>query len=537
VLGGAVLPLALLGIWLARTAERSGEELLRARLETSLADIVDAIGLRWLTSRSELLRLAESAALQGALRAGPSSIAADESAQEELVTIHAGLRETVESAAIRDTSGVTRWTLGSDEMALLGFSRRPTLPIPLPIYDNVSGVRLGTLDARLTLGSLLPGSAGWSGVSGSVLAVFDPASGASLLPLSIDPGLFAAGSFVWDGETWIAVGRTLYDPPMDLALAAPVTPFTEPFRAAAHRDLWILGIVAVTVFALATLLTRRTTRALVHLADAAQAVSQGDLDRRVEDPPDDEVGRVARAFNDMTESLRRTLHELSQRRALAAVGEFAASLAHEVRNPLTAIRVDLQRVEEELPADSDARSLLARALGSIERVDRSVTGALRVARSGSITRESLDLRRPLEAAIHAAEPEFAARGATLDPVSLGDAAVEVEGDAPALERLLLNLLLNAAQALGDGGRASVTVERRGDGVSIVIKDSGGGIGREDLEKVFEPFYSTRSEGTGLGLAIARQIAVAHGGEITIDSAPGRGTRVEVVLPRRADTPT
>jgi signal transduction histidine kinase len=253
--------------------------------------------------------------------------------------------------------------------------------------------------------------------------------------------------------------------------------------------------------------------------------------------PDDEVGRVARAFNAMTESLRRTLHELSQRRALAAVGEFAASLAHEVRNPLTSIRVDLQRAEEKLAPDSDARGLLTRALGSIERVDRSVTGALQMARSGSIERKMLDLRKPLEAAIHAAKPEFAARRATLESVRLGDSAVEIEGDAPALERLFLNLLLNAAQALGDAGHASVTVKRRGDTVSIVIQDSGGGIGREDLEKVFEPFYSTRSEGTGLGLAIARQIVVAHGGEITIDSTPGTGTRVEVVLPRRPDAST
>lgn len=175
------------------------------------------------------------------------------------------------------------------------------------------------------MSSLLPGGAGWGGVSGSVLAVFDPTSGASLLPLSIDPALFARESFVWGDEPWLTVRHKLHEPPVDLVLAAPLAPFAEPFQQAARRNLYILGIVALAVVGLATLLTRRTTRALVRLASAAEAVSLGDLDRKVEEESGDEVGRVARAFNSMTESLRRTLRELSQRQALAAVGEFAAS--------------------------------------------------------------------------------------------------------------------------------------------------------------------------------------------------------------------
>ncbi len=539
VLGGAVLPLALLGLWLTRTAERSGEDLLRARLEISLRQVVEEIGMRWLSVRSELLQLAECPELQVALTDSRVTPASDAAALRELTALHAGMREAVESATIRDSTGSDRWTVGGDPpgTASAAVSRSATLPVSLPIYDNVTGDRLGMLDARVALNSLLPGSAGWGGVSGSVLAVFDPSSGLALLPLSIEPSLFSSKSFVWGRETWITVDQTLFDPPMELVLAASATPFTEPFREAARRNLWILAIVAVTVFALATLLTRRTTGALVRLASAAEAVAQGDLDRKVEGTSDDEVGRVAGAFNSMTESLRRTLRELSQRQALAAVGEFAASMAHEVRNPLTSIRVDLQRVEEKLPSDSDARDLLHRALGSIERVDRSVTGALRVARSGSVKQDSVDLRKPLQGAIHTARPEFATRNATLEPTEPGLESVQVRGDAGALEQLFLNLLLNAAQALGEGGRASVALECSTETVSIVIQDTGRGIAPEDLDKVFDPFYSTRPDGTGLGLAIARQIAVAHGGEVSIHSAPGTGTRVEVVLPQYAGATT
>jgi signal transduction histidine kinase len=532
VLGGAVVPLALLGLWLNRTAERSGEELLRARLGTSLGQVVDEIGLRWLSRRSQLLRLAECSAVQIALSDESPSREAEDAAQAELEDLFAGMRDAVESATVEDASGAVRWSVPADGPGASGGTAlaNPALPVRLGIYDNATGAQLGSLDARVSMSRLLPGGAGWGGVSGSVLAVFDRGTGASLLPLSIDPALFARESFVWGEEPWLTVGHTLHEPPMDLVLAAPVTPFTEPFQQAAERNLYIVGIVALAVFALATLLTRRTTRALVRLATAAEAVSDGDLERRVEDAPGDEVGRVARAFNSMTESLRRTLRELSQRQALAAVGEFAASLAHEVRNPLTSIRLDLQRVEEKLPPDSDARELLVRALGEIERVDRSVTGALRVARSGSVTLEPVDIRQPLTA-----ESEFRSKEAPVPHADLGDAPLWVKGDAIALEQLFLNLLLNAAQALDDGGRVEVTVARHRAGVSISIRDTGRGIPLENIERVVEPFYSTRPEGTGLGLAIAQRIATAHGGELEIVSTPGAGTTVRLQLPQVAPT--
>jgi signal transduction histidine kinase len=532
VLGGAVLPLALLGLWLTRTAERSGEELLRARLQTSLGQVVDEIGLRWLSQRSQLLRLAESRAIQAALRDSLTTEAVEDAALAELRTLYAGMGDAVGSAEILDMSEAVRWNVGGDDGAVTrgGLQAEPALPVRLGIFDAATGARLGNLDARVLMSGLLPGGAGWGGVSGSVLAVFDRNSGASLIPLSIDPALFARGSFVWGEEPWLTVRHVLHEPPMDLVLAAPVTPFAEPFQEAARRNLWILVIVALGGFTLATLLTRRTTRALVRLAAAAEAVSRGDLERRVEEAASDEVGRVARAFNSMTESLRRTLRELSQRQALAAVGEFAASLAHEVRNPLTSIRLDLQRVEERLPDESDARDLLARALGEIERVDRSVTGALRVARSGRITHEPVDVRQPLEAALHSAEPEFKAREARLEPAQFGKESISVKGEAAALEQLFLNLLLNAAQALDPGKRAGVELKADGGEALISVWDTGSGIAPEELEKVFKPFYSTRPEGTGLGLAIAQRIAVAHGGDLSIESTPGSGTKVQVRLP-------
>jgi signal transduction histidine kinase len=106
----------------------------------------------------------------------------------------------------------------------------------------------------------------------------------------------------------------------------------------------------------------------------------------------------------------------------------------------------------------------------------------------------------------------------------------VRGDAVALEQLLLNLLLNAAQAVESGGEVSVEVKVEGDLAEVVVSDTGRGIPEEDLDRISEPFFSTRPEGTGLGLAIAQRIAQAHGRELEFDSTPGRGTTVRLCLP-------
>ncbi len=549
VLVGAVLPLAILGFWLAGTAQRSGEMLLRERLQSSLGQVIEGVGLRWLAVRSELLRLAEHPEVQMALRetdsrpetpsAASPSPSTPSHAPREGTDFPPGLRDLlshlqtmVDEVRILDSEGNLLWTASSGSGAplpLYAAATRP-LPIQLGIFHLGTGRRLGTLDVDLRLSTLLTGSAVWGGVAGSVLGTFEAGTGTSLLPLSVDPLLLERDQFQWRDETWLSVHRRLEEPPLELVLAAPVTPFVEPFRESARRNLWILGGVTLLVLALATVLTRGTTRDLSRLADAAEAVAQGDLHREVETGGPGEVGRVGRAFNAMTESLRATLQELSEGRALAAVGEFAASLAHEIRNPLTSIRYDLQRMEEKLPDDEETRELMARTLRKTDALNRSVSGALQLARSGSVSLKPLDLRGPLRAAVQMAFPTFQERGGTLDVTGTEGEPIEVRGDVSALERLFLNLLLNAAQALEPGGVARLEVESGQDAVRVIIQDNGKGIEAENLTLVFDPFFSTRSEGTGLGLPIARRIAQAHRGDLSVESAPGEGTTATVRLP-------
>jgi signal transduction histidine kinase len=542
VLAGAVIPLGLLGLWLTQTAVRSGEELLHTQLSEFLRRVERDVSARWIHRRSDLLLMAENDAVLQALR--PSVMpaqTADTLVLGYLHEVYATLEPAVESVRYYDARGTPRWILathapvlrveaGGDAETARVIPASAQLPVRLDIRDPENGARLGRLEAHVRLSSLFSSGAKPTGQAGAVFAVVDRATGGSLLPLPFDPALLAREKFEWNDQPWMVVRHPLADPAVDFAVAAPLNPYTQPFRQAARRGVFALTFVTFGGFAVAVILARRFTQSFEELVEATEAVAQGDLERRVQGDPGDEVGRVALAFNTMTESLRRTLRELSHREALAAVGEFAAILAHEIRNPLTSIRIDLQRVEEKLPEESRLRDPLARALGAVQRLDATVSGSLRVARSGRIHPEPLDLRPILESAMHAARAEFAARGATLEALCQEPVSIPITGDASALNQLFLNLLLNAAQALGAGGRGGIRVETKDQEVTVAIWDTGRGISADELPHVFEPFYTTRNGGTGLGLAVAQRITAAHGGDITIESAHGTGTTVRICLP-------
>jgi signal transduction histidine kinase len=307
----------------------------------------------------------------------------------------------------------------------------------------------------------------------------------------------------------------------------------EPFERAARRGLLALIAVALLAFVLTAILTGRVTRSLSNLTTAAEAVAKGDLARTVEDVGDDEIGRVGRAFNTMTESLRRTLRELADRKALAAVGEFAASLSHEIRNALTSIRVDLQLLEEVGSEDPGAPEIQRRALEKVTLLNRTVDDALSLARSGRAGEGTVNLLAVLRSSAEAAAPEYEERRIKLLIPVHGLVLDEVSGDRGALEQLFLNLLLNAAQAQDAGGSVDVAVTIEGGFAVVSIRDQGRGIPKDLRDRVFEPFFSTRPDGTGLGLAIVRQITQAHGGRVSLHSPSSGGTTVEVRLPLAA----
>jgi signal transduction histidine kinase len=534
VLLAAVLPLALAGVWLVRDAARAGEAFLDHRMTTALQGLADEVGAEWLRTRSRLLDLADSPEVRERLHDR------DRSFDVALADAPADISEFAHRVEIRDASGVLVAGYASP-VPWPGEGLRVELPIHAP-----AGAREGTLEAWIRLETLLGRSPEWTARTGGVIGALDADGEVAVLSTPFDAHLLRGPRFQLADDEWITRRHTLRDPPAVLVLAAPLDPYRQPFRAAARRGVLLILGVALMGLAAAAALTRQTTRPLDLLAAGSRAVARGDLRHRVPVGGPREVRELAGAFNAMAETLQRTMGMLAKREALAAVGEFAAVLAHEIRNPLTAIRIDLQRVEEVSHDEGRRRALTDRMLEAVRRLDRSISGVLTVARSGRVEPGPLPLRVPLEAALETARPVITALGGELrhsfDPSDLPC----ILGDRAALEQLFLNLLLNAGEALDGRGQQLVDVSVRtfhdepvpgvaAEFAEIRIRDTGRGIPADQVEQIFELLHSTKPGGTGLGLAIADRIARAHGGDIRVETEWGRGTTMAVRIPRAVGT--
>jgi signal transduction histidine kinase len=512
----ALVPVGLVGVWTTQRAARTGEDLLRARVVEALNFTTTGIWQRWVQQRSALLDLADLTEVREAL------------AHEEPGVAPAALHEVAvrfTSVAVLRPDGPPIWRVEAERPP--GAFVPPGLPLVVPVYASVMGDAIGAIEAVVPVTGLLPPERSRPGSIGAIVGIYDRGGRTPYVPLPFDPPP-VAGALAWGGDEWLVVSRELAEPPVRVVGAAPLSPFRAPAEEAARASLWILLIVAGAGVALTTMLAAQMTKSLERLAEAAEAVSGGGLDRQVEASGADEVARAARAFNRMTSSLRTTLQELANQRALARVGEFAATLAHEVRNPLTAMRVDLQVVQELIPAEHGAHRPLSRALDEIDRLDRTVTAALLATRGARGDRQIVDLRAPLHGARDTAS-KTSPRPLEI-PIEAPEAPVLVAGDHAALEQLFLNLLLNAVDAVRQSGDVRVRVETAVGRAVVRVIDTGAGLTPETARRAFDPFFTTREGGTGLGLTIAFRLARAHDGDLTLDGAPGEGAVATIALP-------
>jgi two-component system, NtrC family, sensor kinase len=232
------------------------------------------------------------------------------------------------------------------------------------------------------------------------------------------------------------------------------------------------------------------------------------------------------------------LDQLHRAERLAAVGQLAAGIAHEIRNPLTAIRSTVQYLLQSVPMEDPKRELVCDPLGEVDRINGTISDLLTLSRTGQVSQVEIDLLEPLSSAVELVEAHARERGIALR-WSTGEAATrQVAGDAAQLRQVFLNLLFNAIQAMPDGGLIQVgigrwdgpTLRSRHRFVEVQIVDQGCGIPLQHLSRVFEPFFTARHEGTGLGLAICKSIIEQHDGEIHLESREGIGTTAFVRLP-------
>jgi signal transduction histidine kinase len=299
--------------------------------------------------------------------------------------------------------------------------------------------------------------------------------------------------------------------------------------------LGALGIVFG--FILSYAVASRVTRPVEELADAARAVARGTWDTRIETAGSGEVGDLAAAFNLMTRQLVDQRDRLVQAERVAAWRELARRLAHELKNPLFPLRLTVDNLRRaRCLAAAEFDEVFEESIGTLTSGLESLTAV--VGRFSDFARmpvpvfADVDPNEIAQRAVKLFQAQFAGgrRPAITVTLDLDPSIGTIQADGEQLGRALTNLLLNAIDAMPDGGSLTVRTRRVDENVVIAVADTGTGLTEEERSRLFTPYYTTKQHGTGLGLAIVQSVVADHNGTIRVDSTPGGGTTFRIELP-------
>jgi len=332
--------------------------------------------------------------------------------------------------------------------------------------------------------------------------------------------------------------------------------------------IWAVAITLCLAFALSVLLSKLVTNPITELMNTMARAEDG-IDVRAKVVSEDELGRLAHSFNSMIIKLNKTkkkvekLHYEQMRKAdrLATVGEMAAGIAHEIKNPLTGIAGVIQILGRDLGPEDPRQMIIKEVLEQIDRLDKAVKNLLSFARPPAPNLTRVNVNAVLEKIAAFLTPQFNKNGVKVTKVYAPEVP-PIQGDPELLQQVFLNVMLNGVQAMPDGGDIKVETrcesvyeymlhksgpsedrddqpqgqdEPRHEVVSVRISDTGKGINQENLNKIFNPFFTTRQQGTGLGLSITHKIIEQHGGGVNVESVPGKGTTFTIYLPVDKDS--
>ena len=310
--------------------------------------------------------------------------------------------------------------------------------------------------------------------------------------------------------------------------------------ADAKRDVTLLmfGIAAVVILLvglISHLIGRNLTNPIKDLVQFTRKVAGGNLNEQYEAKTHDEIGDLTVAFNQMTRDLRDSRNELISAERLATAGKMAASFAHEIRNPLSSMRMLAQMLmrKQDLP-ESKQKQSMQYILEEIERIDVIVKGFMDFAHPAVLDSAPHNLNQVLQEVLDLMEANLNHHQISLikkfapdlPPISL---------DRDKLKQAFMNIVLNAMDAMPEGGTLEILTLQGSDKVRIDVVDTGVGIPPEGLNRLFEPFFTTKSQGTGLGLANAKRVLEQHGGDIRSKSVVGQGTTMSLWLPLSSDS--
>lgn len=338
-----------------------------------------------------------------------------------------------------------------------------------------------------------------------------------------------------DGRlTWVALVPMEFETRKAVMRATvTIVPQVEIVRAFTNR--YVLSLVAafVSTLGLMVYFIAKALRPLRDLSESCAAISGGDLRAVATRNATGEVRALEETFNHMVASLREKAMveaRLRQAHRLSALGNLAAGVAHDVRNPLNAIKLLSSHAIDTIDdPDAPAVKQLRTIRKEVDRLEEIVSSFLSLARERELAPEPQPVDALLDECVRLFQQEAKDRGVRLAlEARAGDTRLML--DAKQWNRAILNILLNALEACPAGGRVRVFSRLTADACQIEVRDDGPGLTPEARDRVFEPYYTTKPGGTGLGLAITRGIIGEHGGTIEVSGAPGQGCQVLITMP-------
>jgi signal transduction histidine kinase len=280
------------------------------------------------------------------------------------------------------------------------------------------------------------------------------------------------------------------------------------------------------------------TRPVKVLLESTRKLKGGDLDHRIAGLKD-EFGEVAASFNEMAGSLKEQMQKMQRTEQMMVVGELAAGLAHEIKNPMAGIKVAMSVLSQEAYISPVDKEVLQKVVAEITQLEVLMKSFLNFAKPQKPRLESVNANQVLNTTLtfHLKHHVLGSgEGGKIQVIKELGELPSIQADPTQLQQVFLNLFLNALQAMPRGGDLGVRtcLEEDGKTIRIEVSDTGNGI-REDLVgKVFQPFFTTKPKGTGLGLALSRQMIEQHDGAITVANRPGGGVMITILLPVKAE---
>lgn len=544
----AVGPLLALGVLDDVHARRAVERIIVARTEASARRAADLIVDRYALVESDALLLSDNAETQGlfaVLPGGDSTriAAARASADTFVHTVWSRNGSSYRSLEVRDARGTVLFQqmAGIDSTA---YGTEDTLPtVVRPIVHADSRARLGNVALHPRASTLLPaqlsglgfGQSGYLLVidSSAHLVLYDsrgPGRNASV-EKALGPAAVAGVAGARDGgrvvryserdSARIASAELVDGLGWTVLSSAAIPEFTAGVTSTRIRDLALVIALAAGVAIAFTILVGRTTRSLEQLTLAAGAVGRGDLAPRLPQASEDEVGTLSRAFDQMLGRIRTMMREIEVSRQLAVLGEFSAQLSHEIRNPLTSLKLNLQGLARDVRRGNlpeRAGVPLDTCLREVNRLDHVVRGVLELARPRSTALAACGVHTLLERVVGVHSARLEASGITVVR-EFGASRDTVTGDGEQLVGLFTNLVVNAIDAQPAGGRLLLCTRSDDAHLSVLVADDGPGAPVELADRIFRPFVSGKATGTGLGLPMALNTAREHGGSLELTGTP------------------